>query len=500
MMDFIKLSKKLPFRIRNLKLNYVQSRFSSISTKLKDFESETMYKDAVKRTNRRIHEYENLIELSNQYEKHRTNMIDILSNKDNINAIFGNEKFNTYLNYDEVFKSKENEGLTFNEVETRNTMMLISSLLLENVLQEIKLRKDKNNDMNSRDLIDELKHSDEFVSLEQYRKYFNYYKSSQFLNENRTDRTIKKPQVVTFKSNKYDNSELLNSLNSIFKKCQSSKDKLAHITLALKLVQTFLSSHTTIPTLQTFAFLLDKFGDMNLLNYQKIIYLSLFQYKHQPTLLATPKSDSGNRFPQLMPDHFLHLIIAYPRILESLLKYQVLRQDKFMFIELLSFLKLDKLAGEIMVIKSPLLSKSKYKLPNYIPTFNFDNKLLLTVPRSTIYEIMKLTIDLEIYEYLDLLFNKIVLHSKDESNIELNYIEASLVEGKIFDTELFLIMLNAAISSNDPGRVMWILPFFDEFVKDNKYKIDEELKSKMLNALKLFGLEGKLKTYENSLE
>lgn len=76
-----------------------------------------------------------------------------------------------------------------------------------------------------------------------------------------------------------------------------------------------------------------------------------------------------------------------------------------------------------------MLSKSKYKLPKYIPGLDLGERLL-TISRSSMYQIMQMTIDLQLYEYLDLLFNKIVLHSRDKNLIELNYVEDVLVEGK----------------------------------------------------------------------
>ena len=54
-------------------------------------------------------------------------------------------------------------------------------------------------------------------------------------------------------------------------------------------------------------------GTLKLYNYQQIIYLSLFQYKHQPTILATPKEQDRLTAP-LMADHFSHLIEDFRNI------------------------------------------------------------------------------------------------------------------------------------------------------------------------------------------
>ncbi|KAI5966929.1 uncharacterized protein KGF55_000338 [Candida pseudojiufengensis] len=488
--------RKAITRLRHQQTTHLQYRSATISlNKIPNSEAVKLVTKVLKRTERRVKEYENVTELSKQYEQHKSNLLKIIKSEEISNALFrDDEKFETYLKYTEICQLSNKNSLSFNNTETRNTIMLICAMLVELVSNT--LAKQNNSSKIVLKNMNYKSNSDDWLSLENYRKYFNYYKSSQFLNDDKIDPTIKTLKVPKFKSNTFDDTKIIENLDVIFKEYKISDDQLSHLTLALKIVQVFTSTHNHIPTLKTFAYLLDKLGELNLLSFQKIVYLSLFQYKHQPTVLATPNSNFDSKFPQLMADHFLHIITAYPEILKSLLFYQALRKDSVTFIELLSFLKLDKIAGEIMVIKSPLLSKSKYKLPTYIPSFNFDKTLLLTISRRSLYDIMRLSVDMKLFEYLDLLFNKIVLHSKDRSNIQLNYIEDNLVEGKIFDNELFSIMFTAAIESNDPGRVIWLLPFFDEFLKENDYSIPNELKDKTLHALKLFGLEGKLRKYE----
>lgn len=199
-----------------------------------------------------------------------------------------------------------------------------------------------------------------------------------------------------------------------------------------------------------------------------------------------------------MADHFVHLIAQDPEMLIPLLRYQLLRKDETMFLELLSFLTLDKIASEMQVIKSPMLSKSKYKMPKYVPGLDLDERLL-TISRASMYQIMEMAIEFQLYQYLDLLFNKIVLHSRDRSLIELNYVEDVLVEGKVFDDALFGILLDAAVKSNDLGRVVWLLPFIDEYIVEVGV-MNDELQAQLLSTLRFFNLEGKLKSYEDILD
>ena len=111
---------------------------------------------------------------------------------------------------------------------------------------------------------------------------------------------------------------------------------MSHIQLATNLVQDLLCTHEYIPTTEIWHYLLRNLGTLKLYNYQQIIYLSLFQYKHQPTILATPKEQDRLTAP-LMADHFSHLIEDFPEILSTLCQYQEVRKDKRTFIELLSF-------------------------------------------------------------------------------------------------------------------------------------------------------------------
>ncbi|KAG5422164.1 hypothetical protein I9W82_001259 [Candida metapsilosis] len=486
-----------PFRIRNYSIIPNVVHKDKINESVANSESEKKFAQALKRNERRVKEYENAIELAKQYKQHRLNMVDILQNEANVDAMFANDSKCEITTYKDMCDELGKDKLTYNDVEMRNTMMLVANMLMESVVIELKLRNVKT-DHNVGKFIDEIKRSSEFTSLEQYRVNFHSYKSSQWLSTSQKDsHSPLDSEAITFTSSQYNDTEIIKSLEAAFDRYASSNGKLSHVQLASQIIRILLSTHNHIPTINLWTYLLDKLGNLNLLNYQQIIYLSLFQYKHKPTVLADPSPTTDSIFAPLMADHFAHLITKDPEMLLPLLKYQVLRNDDKMFLELLSFLTLDKIVSEMQIIKSPLLSKSKYKLPKYIPGLDLEERLL-TISRKSMYQIMRMTIDLQLFEYLDLLFNKIVLHSRDRDSIELNYVEDVLVEGEVFDDELLSIMLDAAVKSNDMGRVVWLLQFVDEFIKDGKV-LGEDLKSQLLSTLQFFNLEGKLKSYEEVL-
>ncbi|CAD1811026.1 hypothetical protein FOB58_002066 [Candida parapsilosis] len=489
---------KRPFKIRKYSIIPSLHQKTPPHEPVPNFDSDKRFSQALKRNERRLREYEDAIELSKQYKQHRSNLIDILSDGANIGAMFDHDPKCKMSTYEEMCKDiGGNQGyMAYNDIEMRNTMMLVASLFMENVVSEMKLRCVRV-DLESDGFFNQIKSSTEFISLEQYRLNFHAYKSSQWLSTANAD-TSNGINPIVFKSSKHSSGPIIKSLEIAFEHYASSTSKLAHLQLALQIVHILTSPHDNIPTIKLWSYLLDKLGNCQLINYQQIVYLSLFQYKHQPTVLADPPPTADSIFAPLMADHFVHLIAQDPEMLIPLLRYQLLRKDETMFLELLSFLTLDKIASEMQVIKSPMLSKSKYKMPKYVPGLDLDERLL-TISRASMYQIMEMAIEFQLYQYLDLLFNKIVLHSRDRSSIELNYVEDVLVEGKVFDDALFGILLDAAVKSNDLGRVVWLLPFIDEYIVEVGV-MNDELQAQLLSTLRFFNLEGKLKSYEDILD
>ncbi|KAK6883031.1 hypothetical protein K4I79_004552 [Candida tropicalis] len=447
----------------------------------------------LRRNQRRVQDFETNIQLAEQFKSHRNNIIEILKDEANIDALFENNE--THVNgvndYDELQKTLGK--LSYNDIEMRNTILLVCHSLVESLYVEETLRK--LDDGRLKNYLEEIKSSFDFGSFKDYRLKFVHFKSSQFLNHPDSDivKEVDGNGFVKFGSYENDSSKYITRFKESFAKYEQNKN---YTKLGVNIVKDLLHGPGHIPTAEIWSYLLDKFDHYKLHNFQQIIYESLFQYKHQPTVLATPRDPKKSK-PQLMADHFIHLIESYPEILSSLCKYQETRNDKETFIELLSFLKLDKLAGEVMVLKSPLLSIAKFKLPQKCPGIELDSKLL-TISRDCLYSIMKSSINLGLHEYVDLLYDKIVLDSIDPNNIQLNYVQQKLVEGKIFTPELFLIILESCKKSDNLGRVSWVLPFLDEYIALNK-NIPQELKDSIIEVLTIYNLEGKLLSYKKLL-
>ncbi|RCK54631.1 hypothetical protein Cantr_04575 [Candida viswanathii] len=445
------------------------------------------------RNQRRIREFENSVRAADQFKAHRRNVVDILKDDTNIDALFTDESSDvkTVSNYDGLRGALGK--MSYNDVEMRNTMMLAAYSLVESLEVEDSLRKIDDGSLTK--ALAEAQLSFDFESFQDYRFRFVHFKSSQHLNHQVSDfaKVIEGNQFGRFALCDKGSDEYLERFKKTFAKYEKNKD---HVELGLGLVKDLLSGSYYIPTAQIWSYLLDKLGERKLHNFQQIIYLSLFQYKHQPTVLATPK-DKNQSKPPLMADHFTHLVESYPEILSSLCKYQEARNDKETFIQLLSFLKLDKLAGEIMVLKSPLLSIAKFQMPDRCPGIALDSRHL-TISRSCLYLIMRSSINLGLSEYVDLLYDKIVLDSVDPDNIQLNYVEQKLVQGQIFTPELFLIILESCKRSDNLGRLLWVLPFLDEYIATSQ-EIPQALKDSIFEVLNIYNLEGKVLSYKKQL-
>lgn len=333
---------KRPFRIRSYSLIpglRNNNNNNSPHELVPSFESDKRFAQAIKRNERRIKEYEDAIELSNQYKQHRSNLINILQDETNVAAMFTDDPRCEITTYEDMCGQVAEQGrLTYNDIEMRNTMMLVANMLMENVVIDLKLRSVKI-DHDIEGFIDDIKKSSDFISLEQYRVGFHSYKSSQWLSASNPDThsRLGSDRPIIFKLNQYDDTEIIQSLETVFNQYTCSTDKLSHIQLALRIIRILLFPHNHIPTIRLWMYLLNKLGNCNLLNYQQTVYLSLFQYKHQPTVLADPSPDTDSISAPLMADHFVHLIEKDPETLIPLLKYQALRKDEKMLLSYYHF-------------------------------------------------------------------------------------------------------------------------------------------------------------------
>ncbi|KAL6449883.1 hypothetical protein SBY92_002357 [Candida maltosa Xu316] len=468
-----------PFRIR-----WYSTRIPQLSQRV------------LKRNQRRLTEFENNIKLADQFKTHRNNILELMKDESHIDALFDHDFPMTVTEHSEL--QNHLGATTYTDIDMRNTITLVCHSLAESIRVELALREVADPRLDS--ILENIKGSIHFDAVEDYRFRFYNIKSSQFLNYTESDimKEVDGSNFVRFTSPVKDSQEYISRFTQTFDKYETTHqhEPLAHIDIGVNLIRDMLSCSTYIPTVEIWHYLLAKLDTYELYHYQSLVYSSLFQYKHQPTVLGAPQPESQPQTkPRLMADHFTHLVEAYPEILSSLCQYQTSRNDKDTFVELLSFFKLDKLAGEVLALKkSPLLSKAKYNLPQVCPGIDLDTKNL-RVSRQCIYSVMRSAIALEMYEYVDLLYDKIVLDSVDPDTVQLDYTPDKLVEGTIFTTELFAIMLDACKESNDLGRLLWLLPFLDEHIAKNKDTIPESLKTAIMETLTVFNLEGKLLAY-----
>lgn len=420
-------------------------------------------------------------------------------------------------------------------------------------------------------LLNSFSQSDDLFSVELYRTLFTHIKSNQHLNYERSDITkfVKNNNTIKFTSNTTSNEEYIEKLTPIINDYTSyltthktflqdeaysnyfsdkdnenlknlttdqqsfiKKHENYHLNLGLEIVKVLLSCDKFIPDFDLFKYLLDHFRSLNLLNYQTLVYKSLPSYQHQPTVLI----DS----PTLDFYHFQSIIETNPEILSSLLSYTQSRNDVETSKSLLSFYLLDDVANYERVLKSttihPILSKSnftKHKDRQIASNvyYKCDNPLMISV--ESIYISINCCIDLGLFEYIDSLFNKIVISGieiddelkivltlgNSESNDDIEYqmllakdYSPYEISTKVFTKQIFKLFLKASRVSDDLGRLMWLLPHLDEYLKRNLVYIsnipednpqdtplDYELIKETFDTLGHHGLEGKIKTYEKLL-
>lgn len=111
---------------------------------------------------------------------------------------------------------------------------------------------------------------------------------------------------------------------------------------------------------------------------------------------------------------------------------------------------------------------------------------------------MKACLSLRMFDYIDILFNKIVMHSSDNNTIELNPSENHDINEVFIDEELFMILFDQSVQTRDLGRVMWILQFLDEYIVTKSPL--EDFRKAILDFLKEFEIEGRVARYQQIFE
>jgi len=421
------------------------------------------------------------------------------------------------------------------------------------------------------DLLESFSTNDSFNDLGTYRYLFQRHKSSDYVNYDISDLVlaVKSNEYPKFQTRKASSEEYIRkleevfhqyelyksreelmksdeaylrylndkslknfeALNEIYKSYVINVPRVQHLELGLSIVKVLLTCNLNAPDLNLFKYLLDKLGSLQLYNYQSLVYKCLPAYLHSPSALADE--------PELQAYHFQHIIEQTPEILSSLIQYNSHRENLETFKQLLSFYQLDDIIeSEKQLDKSYLqsiLSKSRFvrHRDRQLNLSEIDFSLLdpIMVTPESIYITMNCCIELKQYQFIDLLFNKILMHSVETENgetkvvlslgtrpvgdllVSKNYSLQDVSE-RLFTKQLFKILIRASRESDDLGRLMWLLPHLDSFLSrelvqivdlpndcnKESCSIDRELIKEIYDTLLTFGLEGKVVTYNEILQ
>ncbi|ABN66505.2 predicted protein, partial [Scheffersomyces stipitis CBS 6054] len=440
--------------------------------------------------------------LAHKFSDHRKKIVHIFKDDDNINALF-NGYGKSISSYEQLKKKLGVAYLSYYNAQMKNSLLLLVHSFVNSVLIEINIKHMLLPNTDSTQL-ESLRSSDNFNSIESYRAFFQYYKSSQHLNYDHSDliKSVLATNYLQFNNPRVNDTEFLKGLKRNFESFNKN-DELRHIDLILGITRTLLTSKSNIPSYGIFKLLLDKLGDLQLYHYQTLVYQTLPRFSHKSTVL------NGCKLSAL---HFQHLIEQTPSILDSLLRYQVPRSDVETLKQMLSFFRLDEVAKHEKVVNrsylADLMSKSRFFRSQSrqlgIAPVVFASDSPIYVSKETVYSGMRACIELGQFQYLDSLFNKLVVHSVDDAEnealkVSLMIEDREVVESRIFDNDLFKILIRASRKSDDLGRMMWLMPHLDKYLTSNGEHIDSSLKREIFLALTKFGLEGKVLAYEKML-
>lgn len=355
-----------------------------------------------------------------------------------------------------------------------------------------------------------------FNSLQTYRYLFSYFKSAKYLSYDASDLTnFTKSRIdIRFKSTSRSSTKYINKFRYCFRKYESNIDSpFSHLSLILDLTKCILKTNNYIPTVYIFKYLIDKFGSYELYNYQSLVYDCLPPYNTSPITLSTPSSSSSRLKSFRYYFQFQSLIESDSEFLLTLLKFQIVHNDKETFEELLKFFKLRELREYEKCLDrlSNLISKSRFtynfnkvrdkEIANGEPSFVFKTDEPIFVSINTIYTAIEGCIKFKLFEYVDVLFNKITIFSLyEEQNqtirdkIPISFgsrpekaeqITKSLTIARpispdrygtmIFNKRMFKLLLRASIDANDAGRLLWLVPHLDKFISSNLSSINEHI-------------------------
>lgn len=333
--------------------------------------------------------------------------------------------------------------------------------------------------------------SDDFFSLEHYRYHFLHYKSSQSLNYDHSD-TIRAIQSISrprFTTPNTDSSRYMIGFSNAFDTYYNSSESYAgRMNLVLSITKVLLSTAGPAPNHSIFRYLIDELGNANLLNYQSLVFNSIPGYEHKKTMLG---SSTESIIAPRAALHYKRAIEDDPDILGSLMLYLSRRASNNSFEQFLSFYRLNEVVKHERVLDnsnfSSLVSKSRFTRNRDIDLHSvvFDTDMPIIASVDLVYNAIACCIELGQFQYIDPLFNKMIVHTvdlggevhvalslgnqKDLTNSEFSLLLAqnltfAEMADKLFTKKLLILLLKASRLSDDVGRMMWLTPHLDAYL------------------------------------
>lgn len=426
------------------------------------------------------------------------------------------------------------------------------------------------------DLVESFKENDAFSSLQRQRLAFHHYKSGNYHNYENADcvgetanyryglEKVHHQQILReYGTKDSTNSSILLSIEYAFqqyekdmKEFQQDENSLEefvaevveqgtkqetkltttkfppHFSLILSIAHLLLTQPASSAIFKP---LMDNFASFGLYNYESMVFKCLPLYHMRAVSLANEI--------RLTQSDTECIIKRDPNMLATLIRYYAKRKQVSDFKIALSYIGLAEVDHHAKVLSGSFLAgflaKSKFARNTLdIPaTGNVNGVVSLEV----VYAAIEGCVEMGMFEYVDALFNKILIHGFVDSvpdsedippvfvllHLDKDYSSRLLLtryanvppddfSARIFDKQLLKLLMRALCESEDMGRLMWLIPHLDVYIERNynieeielmredpkydSHAIDRELVTQIYESLKKFGLEGKMVTYDGYLD
>ncbi|WEJ97302.1 hypothetical protein PSN45_004852 [Yamadazyma tenuis] len=351
-------------------------------------------------------------------------------------------------------------------VDSRILVKSISGFGKEDIPQDIDLEV----------FMDSLGKTIEFSSLEEFRLVYSYYKSGNYLNYETSEMSRFVKGFRNGYQSRFSSDSLIPRINELFNNFNNKQDQISRVSFMLSFVVELIKA-TEPPSMKVFRHILDHMNNCDLLAYQLIIMRHLTPIKFKSSALADSQS------PKLTALQYKELIEEEPELVNTLFNYYDKIDSDETIEQLLSYLKLEEvLELEILCsgsIYNQLISKSSFLKSrssdlNQLEIVSYDTPQQMILSRDTMKNIIGICIKHKKYKYIDFLINKILLQSNedgvllmlnDDPQLIFNLDQMEKVLLNVFDKELMLLIIKVINESNDRGRLMWLLPNLDLFLK-----------------------------------